>query len=145
MTIDEFSLLAPALFQTALRTRNSDLAVHIVDRISATEDEAYLSANPDVQKAVADNGFSCGLAHFTRRGFDEGRDAFTVLRKLAEIAQTISGQELPLSSLRDFPSKYNLAHPSLEHLMPRQAATAGNGVAHPEILVSDAVPSHAIV
>ena len=111
-----------AILKIALRAEDDGLARSVVEKVFAAEDSDYLSANPDVARAVRDGGFVNGLAHFVLRGEKEGRAGYAVSRELAAVGEWVSGQRVALD---DWLSRL-IAPKSAEPRMPVPAYVNGS-------------------
>ena len=118
----ECSRLMAAILKIALRAEDDGLARSVVEKVFAAEDSDYLSANPDVARAVRDGGFVNGLAHFVLRGEKEGRAGYAVSRELAAVGEWVSGQRVALD---DWLSRL-IAPKSAEPRMPVPAYVNGS-------------------
>lgn len=135
MTAEVFEHAAAVIFRLAVTAREVELALSVLDRVLATEDQDYLGRHPDVADAAARGAFRSGLEHYERAGRKEGRPGFATLIELQAVLGVLLDTEPPLAALHHVVAGLNEAEAALSQ--PADSAT-GIGAAEVGRALADA-------
>ena len=100
--LDELRMLLPIMFRLALRARETQTAIAIVDRAVIVDEQNYLAERPTAAEQVSSGLYVSPLDHFMRSGEADGDADFPLLRELKSALQTLLGVEVPIISLRPY-------------------------------------------
>ena len=100
--LDELRTLVPVMFRLALRARDTQAAIAIIDRALVVDEQCYLAERHDTADQVASGDYASALDHFIRSGETADRAGFPLLRELRSALQTQLGVQIPMVSLRAY-------------------------------------------
>jgi glycosyltransferase involved in cell wall biosynthesis len=100
--LDELRTLIPIMFRLALRARDMQIAIAIIDRALVVDEQNYLVVQPDAAEQVSSGVYKSALDHFNRCAGAVSNDSFPLLYELKSALQALMGVEIPIVSLRAY-------------------------------------------
>lgn len=143
--LGELCILVPIMFRLALRTRDTTVAIALVDRAAVIDEQNYLADHPGAAEKVSSGVYMSALDHFIRSGEVDGDAEFPLLHDLKSALQAQFQVGIPITSLRAYVASLAPGRAASTIAVtnePRSAPsnkgrTNGNGAHHPQRAVAN--------
>lgn len=92
----------PVMFRLALRARDVECAIQVLERANIVDEKLYVAERGDVAEQLASGAYASPLEHYLISGDAHDRSAFPLLRELSLAIRAEFSVEVPLVSLRAY-------------------------------------------